>query len=151
MSKLYGNGIMVAGDAAGMVLNAGLYIEGINFALESGRIAAESALEILDSGDFSRKNTKLYYRNLKESFAFQDLKRFKRAAKFLESKRIFTVYPDMLTGLMEKILRNTGRPRKRISPTAIKYILRKGGIFGLAKDALGGLRSIWAKQKNLKQ
>lgn len=142
MSKLYGNGVMVVGDAAGLVLNAGLYIEGINFALESGRIAGETALMILETGDYSRKKTKLYLKNMKESFTYQDMKKFKRAAKFLENKRVFTVYPDMLTGLMERILRNTGRPRKRILPTTIKYILRKAGIFGLIKDAIGGLRSI---------
>ncbi|MFW9853063.1 MAG: FAD-dependent oxidoreductase, partial [Candidatus Thorarchaeota archaeon] len=141
-SKLYGNGVMVVGDAAGLVLNAGLYIEGINFALESGRIAGETAIKILEKGDYSRKNTKLYLKNMKESFAYQDMKKFKRAAKFLENKRIFTVYPDMLTGLMEKILRNTGRPRRRILPTAIIYVLRKAGILGLVKDAIGGLRSI---------
>ena len=142
MSKLFGNGVVVVGDAAGLVLNAGLYIEGINFALESGRIAGESVIEILKTEDYTSKNTKLYKKNLKESFAYQDMKTFKRAAKFLENERVFTVYPDVLTGLMTRLLRNTGRPRKRILPTAIKYFLLKGGIRGLIKDAIGGLRSI---------
>ncbi len=142
MSKLYGNGVIIAGDAAGMVLNAGLYIEGINFALESGRIAAESVIEILESGDYSAKQTKLYKNNLKQNFVYQDLKTFKRAGKFLETERIFTAYPDLLTGLMTTLLRNTGRPRKRIIPTAIIYFLKKGKILKLLKDAIGGLRSI---------
>ena len=142
MSKLYGNGVVVVGDAAGLVLNAGLYIEGINFALESGIIAGESVIEILRTGDYTSKKTKLYKKKLKESFVYQDMKTFKHAAKFLENERVFTVYPDVLTGLMTKLLRNTGRPRRRILPTSIMYFLRKGGIFGLIKDAIGGLRSI---------
>ncbi|MHA1223189.1 MAG: FAD-dependent oxidoreductase [Candidatus Heimdallarchaeaceae archaeon] len=142
MSKLYGNGVMVTGDAAGLVLNAGLYIEGINFALESGRIAGETTAKILQTGDYTKTNTQLYEQALKQSFAYQDMKKFKRAAHFLENKRIFSLYPDMITELMEKILRNTGEPRARIMPTAIKYMLKKAGVIGLIKDALGAVRSI---------
>ena len=142
MTKFYGNGVLVVGDAAGLVLNAGLYIEGINFAIESGRIAGEATKLILESGDFSSQSTKLYLDNLKNSFAYKDMKTFKRAAKFLENERIFTHYPDLITGLMERLLLNTGKPRKRIVTTAIKHFLRHGKLLKLFKDAIGGLRSI---------
>lgn len=142
MSKLYGNGVLVVGDAAGFVLNAGLYIEGMNFALESGRIAGEATKQILESGDFSSESTKIYLEKIKTSFVYQDMKTFKRAAKFLENERIFTHYPDLITSLMDKLLRNSGKPRKRIVTTAIKHILRKGKLLKLFKDAIGGLRSI---------
>ncbi|MHA1303485.1 MAG: FAD-dependent oxidoreductase [Candidatus Heimdallarchaeaceae archaeon] len=142
MPKLYGNGVLVAGDAAGMVLNAGLYIEGMNFALEAGRIAGEASAKILERGDLTRTGTLLYEQMLRESFVYKDLKKFKRAAKFLENERVFTVYPDMMTSLMYKLLHNTGEPRKRIVPTAIKHILKKGGLFKLLGDAFGAFRSI---------
>ncbi|MCG3216296.1 MAG: hypothetical protein KAS63_06230, partial [Candidatus Heimdallarchaeota archaeon] len=142
MSKLYGNGVLVVGDAAGLVLNAGLYIEGMNFALESGRIAGEATKQILESGDFSSESTKIYLDNLKTSFVYQDMKTFKRAAKFLENERIFTHYPDLISSLMDKLLRNSGKPRKRIVTTAIKHILKEGKLLKLFKDAIGGLRSI---------
>ena len=80
--------------------------------------------------------------NLKNSFAYKDMKTFKRAAKFLENERIFTHYPDLITGLMERLLLNTGKPRKRIVTTAIKHFLRHGKLLKLFKDAIGGLRSI---------
>ncbi len=142
MPKLYGNGVLVAGDAAGMVLNAGLYIEGINFALESGRIAGESAIEILKSNKFNKSGTKLYKKNLKKSFAYKDLKTFRRASHFLENKHMFTTVPDLLTVLMEKLLRNDGKPRKRIVMTAIGHILRKTPLWGMFKLLLGAVRSL---------
>lgn len=142
MSKLYGNGVLVAGEAAGMLLNAGLYIEGMNFALEAGKIAGEAAIEILKLGDFSSNGTKIYENKLKKSFVYKDLKTFKRAAKFLDTDRIFTKYPDLITGLMEKLLTNTGKPRKRIVKTAVGYVLKTMNIFSLIKDAIGGWRSI---------
>ena len=142
MPKLYGNGVLVVGDAAGMVLNAGLYIEGINFALESGRIAGKAAIQILERGNFTKKETILYKKMLKNSFVYKDLKTFKRAAHFLENPLMFTAVPDFLTGLMEKLLRNNSQPRKRIVTTAIWYVLRKTPLWGMFRLILGAVRSL---------
>ena len=40
--SLAGNGIMVAGDAAALCLAAGIWLEGVNFALASGMYAGRS-------------------------------------------------------------------------------------------------------------
>ena len=142
LSKLNGNGVLVTGDAAGMVLNAGLYIEGINFALESGRIAGETTKKILESNNFTKRSTKIYKRELKESFAFKDLKTFKRAAKFLETERIFAHYPELINGLFYRLLRNTGEPREKITRAAIKHVLKRAKLLGAVKDVFGGLTSL---------
>ncbi len=142
MPKLYGNGVLVVGDAASMVLNAGLYIEGINFALESGKVAGEAAIEILQTDDYTKNQTKLYKKKLKESFAYKDLKTFRRASHFLENKMMFTYVPDLLTGLFEKLLRNNGYPRKRIVKSAIGYVFKKGKLFRLFKLLIGAVRSL---------
>lgn len=142
MPKLYGNGVLVVGDAAGMVLNAGLYIEGINFALASGKIAAEAAVEILQSKDYTKKQTKIYKKKLKNSFVYKDLKTFKRASHFLENKMMFTYVPDLLTGVFEQLLRNNGYPRKRIVMSLLGYVWKKGKLFGLLRLLIGMVRSL---------
>ncbi|MHA1199752.1 MAG: FAD-dependent oxidoreductase, partial [Candidatus Heimdallarchaeaceae archaeon] len=142
MPKLYGNGVLVVGDAAGMVLNAGLYIEGMNFALESGIVAAESAIDILKTNTFTKRSTKLYKKNLKKSFVYKDLKTFRRASHFLENEHIFTTAPDLVTVLMEKLLRNNGQPRKRIVMTAIWHVLRKTPLWAMFKLLIGAVRSL---------
>ncbi|MBY9000589.1 MAG: FAD-dependent oxidoreductase [Candidatus Heimdallarchaeota archaeon] len=142
LSKLYGNGVLVVGDAAGMVLNAGLYIEGINFALESGRIAGEAAKQILETNDFTKRSTKIYKKELKQSFAYKDLKNFKKAAKFLETERIFTHYPELINGLFYRLLSNNGKPREKITRAATKHILKRAKLLGAIKDVIGGLTSL---------
>ncbi len=142
LSKLYGNGVMVVGDAAGMALNAGLYIEGINFALESGRIAGEAAKKILESNNYTKKSTIIYKNELKRSFAYQDLKTFKRAAKFLENERIFAHYPELINSLFYRLLKNDGKPREKITRAAIKHILSRAKLLGAIKDVIGGLTSL---------
>ena len=45
MPKMTGDGILVAGDAAAMCLAAGIWLEGVNFAMASGLYAGEAAVE----------------------------------------------------------------------------------------------------------
>ena len=47
MPQLAGDGLLVAGDAAAMCLAAGIWLEGVNFAMASGMAAGEAADEAL--------------------------------------------------------------------------------------------------------
>ncbi len=43
--------MLIAGDAAAMCLAAGIWLEGVNFAIGSGQAAGEAAIEALATGD----------------------------------------------------------------------------------------------------
>lgn len=60
MPKLYGHGVMIAGDAAGMAINLGYVVRGMDFAIESGRLAAETYIELAAKHDFTPKAMSLY-------------------------------------------------------------------------------------------
>ena len=51
MPQLTGDGLLVAGDAAALCLAAGIWLEGVNFAMASGIAAGEATIEALDAGD----------------------------------------------------------------------------------------------------
>ncbi len=53
MPELAGDGILVAGDAAAMCLAAGIWLEGVNFAIGSGAAAGRSASRSIERGDTS--------------------------------------------------------------------------------------------------
>lgn len=59
--KIYGDNIMIIGDAAGMVCPANG--EGLAFGVRAGRIAAEVAVNAFEKEDFSRKTLKEYRYN----------------------------------------------------------------------------------------
>jgi electron transfer flavoprotein-quinone oxidoreductase len=63
--KLYTDGMLVAGDAAGFCLAAGLYLEGMNYAMQSGLAAAETAIVACQRGDASARTLALYRKQLK--------------------------------------------------------------------------------------
>ena len=50
--KLYAPGLLVAGDAAGMVLAAGCYLQGINYAMVAGKRARTVIAAAKDRGFF---------------------------------------------------------------------------------------------------
>jgi electron transfer flavoprotein-quinone oxidoreductase len=114
MPTLYTDGMLVAGDAAGLTLSTGLVLEGANFAIASGKAAAETVIQANKIGDFSKKSLALYPELLEQSFVLQDLKTFKRAPILLENPRFYRQYPELACELAEKIFTNDGRPRKRL-------------------------------------
>ncbi len=101
MPKLYGNGFMVVGDAAGFVNNS-LYHEGTNFASASGMYAAETAAEAKEKGDFSARALASYREKLEGSFVLKDLRRFGEVADFIHSHpELISTYPETFMEMIE--------------------------------------------------
>ena len=53
MPKLATDGMLIAGDAAAMTLAAGIWLEGVNFAIGSGYAAGRAADRAIAAGDLS--------------------------------------------------------------------------------------------------
>ena len=56
------DGALVAGEAAGLCMNMGYQVRGMDFAVASGRMAAEAAVEAIDAGDVSAAGLSGYKR-----------------------------------------------------------------------------------------
>jgi electron transfer flavoprotein-quinone oxidoreductase len=93
MPDLAAAGVMLAGDAAGMV--DALHREGTNLAMTAGRMAGETALAAHRQGDFSADFLKQYRRRLEESFVLKDLKQYRHDG-FLDSTPIYGTYVNYL-------------------------------------------------------
>ena len=113
MPALYTDGMLVAGDAAGLTLTTGLILEGANFAIASGKAAAESVIRAKKAGDFSKRSLAHYSRLLEQSFVLEDLETFRRAPVLLENPRFCSLYPEMVCELAGKIFTSDGLSRKK--------------------------------------
>ena len=107
-------GVLVAGDAAGFCYTNGLTQEGMNLAMTSGMIAGRVGAEALAVGDVSAPRLSRYAKELKESFVLRDLATWSRAVGFMRHDRLFTVYPQVVSALMEDIYRSEGHPKEKI-------------------------------------
>src|SRR6266478_2890702 len=127
-------GLMVVGDAAGFVFAAGLFLEGMNFAIASGLEAAATAQLAHADHDFSAQSMARYRKRLESSFVLKDLKNFKRAPAFVNNERLQNVYPELLCETMENIFRSNGKPRCKIGRVAFDTMRRKVPLRTLLRD-----------------
>ena len=70
---LYADGCLATGDAAMLCINLGYQVRGMDYAVASGSLAAEAALEALEAGDVSAAKLAGYQAKLEDSFVLQDL------------------------------------------------------------------------------
>lgn len=88
MPAITADGLLVAGDAAGLCLAAGIWLEGVNFAIGSGAAAGETVAEALRAGDTSAAGLSGYRRRLNSSFVLRDHRKLRRAPHLVLSKRV---------------------------------------------------------------
>ncbi len=118
--KLYTDGMMVAGDAAGFCLAAGLYLEGMNYAMQSGLAAAETAIQACQRGDFSARAMAVYEKQLKRRNVLTDFRAYRHAPAFVNGARLQNLYPELIARSMENLFRVNGAPKQKILPLAYR-------------------------------
>jgi electron transfer flavoprotein-quinone oxidoreductase len=101
--QLAGDGYVVAGDTAGLSLNALLTVRGMDFALASGYHAAQAVLQAREAGDYSAAGLAGYERALRESFVLKDLETARDIPGFMENPRLFGHYPRAVGQLLEEL------------------------------------------------
>ena len=122
LSRLYGNGVLVAGDAAGLALNIGFTVRGMEYALASGYFAAQTVLKARETGSFSTETLSLYKRLLEESFVLKDFKNFQETPAVVGNPRFINHYPEMIGDLMREIYAVPAGPKNRLYPTIRKHL-----------------------------
>jgi len=133
LTKLYGNGILVAGDAAGFSMNIGVTVRGMEYALASGYYAARAVIEAKEKEDFSADSLAAYESMLNGSFVMQDFKNFSEAPETLENPRIYTYYPELIGNIMRDMYTVPAGSKEKLYPTVKKY-LGTGELWGMFKD-----------------
>jgi electron transfer flavoprotein-quinone oxidoreductase len=140
--RLCGDGFLIAGDSA-MLFNA-LHREGSNLAMISGRLAAETILEAIESNDFSSRGLQGYVRRLEESFVLKDLKKYRRFPSFLEThEELFAGLPGAASMAAREMLTVNGVPKKtrqRAIWKAIRAQISPLRLLRLAWDAWRSVR-----------
>ena len=140
LPKLVGDGILLAGDAAGFALNMAITVRGMDFALASGALAAQAIKAARAKNDFSAASLGTYEQLLRSSFILRDLETFRGMLDVLDNPRMFKQYPDAITGIFEKLFWIDSQPKSKLSSTVLGEA-RKGFMnIEAIKDALGILK-----------
>ena len=123
--KLYDNGVLVTGDAAAFVINLGYTVRGMDFAIESGRLAAEAVIRAKAAEDFSAASLSYYQKLVENSFIYADMKQYRNFPKLLERHEIFNDVPQIADVLFDKLFRVDGSKPVSIPMFAIDEIAKR--------------------------
>ncbi|HEU0115123.1 MAG TPA: FAD-dependent oxidoreductase, partial [Thermomicrobiales bacterium] len=103
LGRLYGDGVVVVGDAAGLVNPVNR--EGANLAMLSGRLAAQAIGEALAVGNLSAAGLSRYRELLDESIVLQDLRKIRNVTDFAHARPyLLNEYPVLLAEAMRNYL-----------------------------------------------
>ena len=103
MPEMVTDGMLVAGDAAAMCLAAGIWLEGVNFAIGSGAAAGHAVLDALRKGDTTAEGLAGYRKRIESNFVLKDHKKLRDAPHFVLSERVQEKYPQVICDLVEQL------------------------------------------------
>lgn len=137
------DGMVVVGDAAGLTINTGLTVRGMDLAVASGVAAASAVGRALDAGDTSREGLAGYRRELLDSTAGRDLQTYAKAPAFLERERMYHDYGALLGDVLHRVYDHDGTPRRHLLDVARAELRRSPvRVRDLVRDGLAGVRAL---------
>ena len=136
------DGCLVAGESAGLCMNMGYQVRGMDFAVASGQMAGQAAVKALDAGDTSAAGLASYKQAMEGSFVIKDLATFRKWPHTMEGwSSMFDDYPVMAREIFNAMFSVDGEPQrplvKRMMP-----IVRKRGLLRLAGEVRKAVRSL---------
>ena len=141
MPTLFADGVLVVGDAAGFVNP--LSREGSNFAMISGKLAAETILEAREAGDYSASTLSRYWEKLEESFILPDLEAIQNVTPFVRARPyLLRDYPVALARAFRKYLTVDSTPKAGKYRAIGRELLTDLRPARLLRDLLAGLRQV---------
>ena len=143
IGEIVTDGMVVVGDAAGLTLNTGLTVRGMDLAAGSAVAAAEAIGEALDRKDTSQAGLAGYREKLFASYVGQDMKTYAKAPSFLEVERMYKQYGELLANVLYGAFNLDTQPRQHMVKVARKSLARSPlKMRQLIRDGITGARAL---------
>jgi electron transfer flavoprotein-quinone oxidoreductase len=143
IGEIVTDGMVVVGDAAGLTLNTGLTVRGMDLAVGSAVAAAEAIGTALDAKDTSKAGLAGYRDRLFASYVGQDMKTYAKAPSFLEVERMYKQYGELLANVLYGAFNLDTQPRQHMVKVARKSLARSPlTMRQLVRDGIAGARAL---------
>ena len=143
IGEIVTDGMVVIGDAAGLTLNTGLTVRGMDLAVGSAGAAAEAIGTALDAKDVSKAGLAGYREKLFASYVGQDMKTYAKAPSFLEVERMYKQYGELLANVLYGAFNLDTQPRQHMVKVARKSLARSPlKMRQLVRDGIAGARAL---------
>ena len=136
------DGCLIAGETAGLCMNMGYQVRGMDFAVASGRMAAEAAVAAIDAGDTSAAGLASYKSAMEGSFVIQDLRTFSKWPHVMEEwGSMFTDYPVMVKEVFNAMFSVDGAPQQPLMKR-MRPIIKKRGALKLGREVMKAVKAL---------
>jgi len=143
IGEIVTDGMVVVGDAAGLTLNTGLTVRGMDLAVGSAVAAAEAIGTALDAKDVSQAGLAGYRDKLFASYVGQDMKTYAKAPSFLEVERMYKQYGELFANVLYGAFNLDTQPRQHMVKVARKSLARSPlKMRQLVRDGIAGARAL---------
>ena len=136
--KLYREGLIVIGDAAGFCINAGTILRGIDLAIVSGVAAANAVIEASELAQIGP----MYIKQLETLLLMPNMRVFKDWHHVLSIPRMFTEYPAIANEAMKLMFTVDGKPPEKMTKALYRTVTQNVSLSHLIADGWKGLRSV---------
>ncbi|MCL4328209.1 MAG: FAD-dependent oxidoreductase [Candidatus Thermoplasmatota archaeon] len=124
--KIYGDGYLIAGDAAGFSYSNGLIIQGINYAITSGIAAADTVIEAKSKSNFSSGMLRGYEDRLQGKYVLKDLKKFRGIEEVTWSNLAHKALPDIAEETLFNLFYEEGIPKRHLMEIVLSATKKSG-------------------------
>lgn len=140
--KLYGDGYLIVGSAACLLLNNILTLRGMDLAVASGKAAAQAVMVAHKKDDFSAAALSVYEDYLKETSVYKDMETFRGVYALLENKRLFDLYPDLACAVMEELFSVGTTPGRKVLGVVRDKMRGRVSLLDVVKDMVAVTRGL---------
>lgn len=135
---LYRDGLIIVGDAAGMVVNTGTIIRGIDLAIVSGVAAAQA---ILKNENVSNVGP-AYVKELEDLELTPTMKLYANFHELMSNRRMVSVYPEMANEMMKVMFAVDGKLPERMDKAMLKVLKKHVTLGQMLADGWRGFKAI---------
>ncbi|MEX1054742.1 MAG: FAD-dependent oxidoreductase [Rhodothermales bacterium] len=140
--ELFDAGVLIAGEAANLLINAGKAIQGMDYAMRSGILAAEAVLRARAADDFSAASLRSYREALESSFVLKDMRNFQGAVRLLHDPDMYVTFPSFICDFGRRFFTVKDEPTPKTRELLRETIKDHTSYWSLIKLAFKASRSL---------
>ena len=140
--KLYKAGLMVCGEAANLLMNAGKAIQGMDYAMRSGILAAEAITKAKEKEDYSEASMKAYQDALEDSYVMKDINNFQDAVHLLHDPFMVDKMPNLICDFGRNFFSIKSEPTKKARNMFSDSVKKHASYWDLVKIGAKGAKSL---------
>lgn len=140
--KLSMPGLLVCGEAANLLMNAGKAIQGMDYAMRSGILAAETIANAVDKEDFGEEAMAKYQSKLNDSYVMQDINNFQDAVHLLHDPVMTQKMPNLICDFGRNFFSIKNEPTKKARNMLRDSVKRHASYWDLVKVGVKGGKAL---------